>query len=358
MLIVGDLTLGFAAAGFCLVGLGLALLIRSLNLNINDVNGLQDFYKPNTHSIFLDNFLSEIVSNHLDPITFLKWDEFKEGINTLLKPSFVKMVKKREKNENPVNLALEKLLFLYYLRFQHVLDEQYFLNEMNEIIDLDSDKFNVDEGLLIDRNRYFDRKDIFKVFNYVKKYNPGSFNILDRLQLELTDNIERLSEDRTYMDYAMQEVVYLNGELNLMVFLFNNSPKKKEYRLKIIAPGFEPKDLDYDIKVEGRGSFIIPGESIPLITSNGTPDIVGVLSGMIENGDTMWLALEPRIVGEQTIQIFLETSGGDVIEGQTCSVKITKDFKSQFKKLSSIGSLLGGLAVPLSRIISTGGLPF
>ena len=127
MLIIGDLTLGFAAAGFSLVGLGLALLIRSLNLNINDVNGLQDFYKPNTHSIFLDNFLSEIVSNHLDPVTFLKWDEFKEGISTILKPNFVQMVKKREKKEKPVTFALEKLLFLYYLRFQDVLDDNIFL---------------------------------------------------------------------------------------------------------------------------------------------------------------------------------------------------------------------------------------
>ena len=52
MLFMGDLNLGFAAAGFSLIGFGLALLIRSLNLNIHDVNGLQDFYRPSTHQIF------------------------------------------------------------------------------------------------------------------------------------------------------------------------------------------------------------------------------------------------------------------------------------------------------------------
>ncbi|GAH20937.1 unnamed protein product, partial [marine sediment metagenome] len=68
MLLLGEddmgTNLGFAAAGFSLVGFGLALLIRSLNLNIHDVNGLQDFYKPTTHQIFLDNFFAEILSNH------------------------------------------------------------------------------------------------------------------------------------------------------------------------------------------------------------------------------------------------------------------------------------------------------
>ena len=359
MLILGDLNLGFAAAGFSLVGLGLALLIRSLNLNMNDVNGLQDFYKPNTHSIFLDNFFSEIVSNHLDPITFLKWDEFIAGIEDLLNTNFIQMIKKREKKEKPVTFAIEKLLFLYYLRFQDVLDEELFIKELKEIIDLDSGRFDVDKGLSINSNRYFDRKDIYKIFHYIEKYNPGSFNMIDRLQLELTDNIERLSEDRIYMDYATQEVVYLDDELNIMVFLFNNTSKVKEYRLRIIAPGFEPKRMSFDIKVEGRGTLsLVPSEKIPLTTSDGSPDIVGVLSGIIENADTMWLALEPRIVGEQTMQIILETSGGEIIEGQICSITISKNIKSKIKKLSSIGSLLGGLAVPLSRMMAAGALPF
>ncbi len=91
---MGDLNLGFAAAGFSLVGFGLALLIRSLNLNIHDVNGLQDFYKPTTHQIFLDNFFAEILSNHLDPVTYLKWDEYLAGINEILTPAFVEKIKK------------------------------------------------------------------------------------------------------------------------------------------------------------------------------------------------------------------------------------------------------------------------
>ncbi|MFX0072237.1 MAG: hypothetical protein ACFFAO_14210 [Candidatus Hermodarchaeota archaeon] len=358
MLIIGDLYLGFAAAGFSLFGLGLALLIRSLNLNMNDVNGLQDFYKPNTHSIFLDNFFSEIVANHLDPVTLLKWDDFITGMNEILNPKFIQMVKKRERREKPITFALEKFLLLYYLRFQDVIDEGHFLKELKEIVDLTGDKFNVENGFLINKNRYFNRKDFYKIFHYIKKYNSGAFNIIDRLQLELTDNIENLSEDKIYMDYATQEVVYIGDELNVMVYLYNNTPKKREYRLKIIASGFDPKELTFDIKVEGRGTFEIPSQTIPLTTSDDSPDIVGVLSGMIENGDTMWLALEPRIIGEQTMQIFLETAGGEIIEGQTCSIKVSKDIKTKIRKLSSIGSLLGGLAVPLSRVIAAGGLPF
>ncbi|MFX1345349.1 MAG: hypothetical protein ACFFBC_04365 [Promethearchaeota archaeon] len=350
MIVIDFLDIGFAAAGFALVGLGLSILIRSLNLNIHDVNGLQDFYKPTTHQIFLDNFFAEILSNHLDPVTFLKWDEYLAELNSILTPTFIQKIKEQEEDELPITFAIEKILFLYYLKFQEVLTEEQFIQELKEVIDVSSDKFNIEKGVFIEGAWYFSAKDIYKLFNYIKKFNPGFFNIIDRLQLELADNIERVSKDPIYMDTTAQEVVYLNSELNIFCFLFNNSPEAKKYAIKINAPGFEPAKLKLDIEVEGRGTFNIPSSPIPLISSEGR-DIAGVLSTMLENGDSTWLTLEPREVGEQTVQIFLLSEDGTIIEGKTRAVKVTKNIKDYLKKLSSIGSLLGGLAVPLARIL-------
>ncbi|MFX0174759.1 MAG: hypothetical protein ACFE85_00860 [Candidatus Hodarchaeota archaeon] len=350
MLVLIDLNIGFLAAGFSLVGLGLAILIRSLNLNIHNVNGLQDFYKPTTHKIFLDNFFAEVFSDHLDPVTFLKWDEYLVGLNKILNPNFVQKVREQEEEELPVTFAVESILFLYYLKYQGVLNDDQFARELKEIINVDSVDFDVDRGLLIEGSWYFSTKDIYKLFNYIKEYNPGFFNIIDRLQLELADNIERISNDPIYMDSTAQEVVYLNRELNVMVFLYNNAPEDKNYIIKVNAPGFEPSKLKLDIKVEGRGTFLIPDKPIPLISPGGQ-DIAGVLSSMLENGDTIWLTLEPRQTGEQTIQIFLLSENGIIIEGKTRVIKVTKDLKAYLKKLSSIGSLLGGLAVPLVKIL-------
>ncbi|MFX0106064.1 MAG: hypothetical protein ACFE75_11320 [Candidatus Hodarchaeota archaeon] len=350
MLFMSELNLGFAAAGFSLVGFGLALLIRSLNLNIHNVNGLQDFYKPSTHQIFLDNFFAEILSDHLDPVTFLKWDEYLAGINKILTASFIQKIREQEAEELPITFAIEKILFLYYLKFQEVLTEEQFIQELKEVIDVESDSFDIKKGLLIEGSWYFSANDIFKLFNYIKKYNPGFFDLIDRLQLELADNIERISKDPIYMDSAAQEVVYLKTELNIMVFLYNNSPEARKYIIKVNAPGFEPSKLKLDIEVEGRGEFTIPNIPIPLISSEGR-DIAGVLSTMLENGDTTWLTLEPRETGTQTVQIFLLSSDGTIIEGKTRAVKVSKNIKDYLKKLSSIGSLLGGLAVPLSKIL-------
>jgi hypothetical protein len=354
MLLLGEddmgTNLGFAAAGFSLVGLGLALLIRSLNLNIHDVNGLQDFYKPTTHQIFLDNFFAEILSNHLDPVTYLKWDEYLAGINEILTSNFVQKVKEQEPDELPITFAVERILFLYYLKFQDVLTEEQFSQELKEVINVDSETFDTEKGLLIEGSYHFATKDIAKLFDYIRRFNPGFFQILDRLQLELADNIARVSKDPIYMDSSAQEVVFLNSELNIFVYLYNNSPEAKKYTVKVNAPGFEPSKLKLDIEVEGRGTFLIPDKTIPLTSSDGR-DIVSVQSNMLENGDTTWLTLEPRETGEQTVQIFLLSEDGTIIEGKTRAVKVTKDMKTYLKKLSSIGSLLGGLAVPLAKVL-------
>ena len=108
--------------------------------------------------------------------------------------------------------------------------------------------------------------------------------------------------------------------------------------------------MTLNIEVEGRGKFNIPDKPIPLISSE-EKDIAGVLSNMLENGDTTWLTLEPRATGEQTIQIFLLSEDGIIIEGKTRAVKVSKDMKTKLKKMSSIFSLIGGLAVPLARIL-------
>jgi hypothetical protein len=132
--------------------------------------------------------------------------------------------------------------------------------------------------------------------------------------------------------------------------MYNNAEKANKYRIRISAPGFEPSEVKLDMKVEGRGDFEIPTEKIPLISKNKT-DITQVLSSMLENGDTAWLTLEPRQKGEQTIQIFLETDEGEIIEGETRIINVKRDMKTYLKKLSSLGSVVSGIAVALSRAL-------
>lgn len=363
MLTIGELEIGIAAAGFTLVGFGIAVLIRSLNLKLNDINGLQDFYKPSMHTIMLDNFMTDIVSNHLDPITFLKWDDFLTTLQDILAPSFIEKIHKQEKKENPLTFAIEKKLFLYYLLHQDILSKKEFEQELSEVVDFEVLDSLIKKGLEIEGRNYFNNKDIFQIFDYIRKYNPAFFKIVDRLQLELRENIQRLAEKSLYLDTSTEEVVYRDGELNIMTFIYNNTSDAKEYTVEVVAPGFEPENISIQTEVEGKGKFTIPSERLSLIDSEQRggverKDIVGVISSILENGDALWLTLEPQDVGEKTIQIFLRNPDGTIVAGETKTVEISKNTMAKFKKVTSVGSLLGGILAPIARLLFLTGMGF
>ncbi|NIQ07101.1 MAG: hypothetical protein GWO20_15660 [Candidatus Korarchaeota archaeon] len=221
---------------------------------------------------------------------------------------------------------------------------------MKEIFDLDALEDPIEKGLVIEGTHYFTKRDIFQIFGYMYQYNPGLFKLIDRLQLEMSENIERLAKDPIYMDACTQEVVYQNDALNIMTFLYNNAPDAKKYTVEIVAPGFEPDRVELAIQVEGSGTFEIPTEKVSLIAPQDR-DVTDIMYNMLENGDTLWVTLEPRKVGEQTVQVFLKTVDGTIIEGETKSVQVIKNMKQQLKRITSAGSLLGGIGVAVSRIL-------
>jgi hypothetical protein len=75
---------------------------------------------------------------------------------------------------------------------------------------------------------------------------------------------------------------------------------------------------------------------------------------MLKNGDAVWLTLEPREKGEQTIQVFLMEPDGTVIEGKTMTVDIFTNFLFLIKKLTGSSSVLGGVATPVLRTVMGG----
>ncbi|MFX0136773.1 MAG: hypothetical protein ACFFDN_24260 [Candidatus Hodarchaeota archaeon] len=344
--------LSYAGLGFTLVTAGLALLVKSVKMDITDVTGLSDYYKPSNHDLFIDNFFGDIFYGSLDPIVKLKWDEFTDILENNLKPEFVSEIKSKEETEIPVKFAIEKILYLSYLESQGVIDRNTVTNEIGEIMNFGED-YTYERGAMVDSRYYFGVSDLHKIFTNIEKHIPAFFDAVDRLQLELIDNIKILSDDPIYLDVCAEEMVAKDGEINIILFLYNNKPADKKYKIKIFAPGFQPEELIVDVLCEGRGDFEIPKREIPL-TSDTETDVVGVMSTMLKNGDAVWLTLEPREKGEQTIQVFLMEPDGTVIEGKTMTVDIYTNFFYLIKKLTGSSSVLGGVATPVLRTVMGG----
>ena len=85
--------------------------------------------------------------------------------------------------------------------------------------------------------------------------------------------------------------------------------------------------------------------------SNETEDVIGLMARLLKNGDALWLTLEPRKRGTQTVQILLTSENGTIIEGKTMTVSVFRDLMAMIKGLSSKLSVLGGVAAPVLKQI-------
>jgi hypothetical protein len=341
----------FLGLGLSLVCFGASLLVRSVRMDITSVTGLSDFYRPTSHELFLDNFFADVFRGHLDPIARLKWDEFTEAVRLCLKPSFVESILKNEANESPVAFAVEKLLYLHYMEHSGVLSHQKFLDELGEFLDLQTERYHPDRGTRIGGRYYFNAVDIYRVFHLIESTTPAVFDLIDRLQLELMDNISIISSDPVYLDASAQEVCLKDSECHFLLLLYNNSKDAKDFAVRITVSGLEPSELRVKISAEGRGSFAIPSEPIPLV-SDSDKDVAHVLATILKNSVSLWLTLEPREIGVQTLQVFVEDDQGRVIEGKTMPVAIIRNITYQLKRLTSVSSIAGGAIAPLFHALS------
>ncbi|NWF95999.1 MAG: hypothetical protein HXY34_07625 [Candidatus Thorarchaeota archaeon] len=334
--------------GLSLICFGAALLVKTVKIDVTSIAGLSDFYRPSSHEVLLDNIFSDVFRGHLDPIARLKWDEFTEAIRRCLRKEFVDAVLRDESEESPVALALEKILYLHYMEYSGVLTHQQVIDELTEFLSLDTGQYHPDVGTDVGGRKYFTTDDVFKVFQLIESNSPALFDLIDRLQLELVDNAAVMAEDPVYVDAAAEEVCRKDGECNLFLILFNNAPEPRDYTVRITVAGLEPKELRVRVSAEGRGQFKIPSESVPLV-SDSKVDVAHILATLLKNSVSLWLTLEPREIGTQTLQVFVEDSSGRVIEGKTMPVTIIRNIEYLLRRVASAFSIVGGSTAPLLR---------
>ncbi len=331
--------------GLSLVCFGASLLVKTVSVDVASVTGMSDFYRPSSHELLLDNFFSDVFRCHLDPVARLKWDEFVENIRVSMRKEFIDSILSKEPDESPVSFAIEKLLYLHYMEFSGVLSHERVIRELDEVLILDRERYHPDTGVKMGTRQYFHTADIFKVFRLIERMTPAFFDIIDRLQLELIDNIAVMAGDPIYVDASVQEVCKKDDECHLMILLFNNTESPRDYIIRVTAAGLEPTELRMSVSAEGRGGNSIPTRPIPLV-SDGDLDVAHTLATLLKNSVAVWLTLEPSEIGTKTIQVFVEDERGNVVEGKTMPVAVIRNIEYLFKRMTSGITILAGAVTP------------
>ncbi len=341
----------FSAIGLVLIAIGILLLLKIPEKPSFEVGAFLKFYYPQQTPIILDNLLSDAILAFLDPITKMHFDEWTELIDKSLNVNYEPEVEKKTRVER----AREKILLLFYIkqRMPLLLTEEVFLKELLEVISSSQMPEFLAGGtsginLLI----------LNDIFNQLTPRIPEIFKMIDRLIIELTDNLgEFLGNNDIWANIAAPEKVVgnenpfriLSFTLNKDVSLYSN--RKRSLNFQLSAPtNHYMENLNISLAADEAEDFLIDKIPLPFI-SEGSQDILGLLTRILQIGDAVWFTVERKSFDSHLFHLAINEGARGSIFGETIAINVTRDLMFYIRTYGGKLSALSGLLLPIGSII-------
>ncbi|MHA2329020.1 MAG: hypothetical protein ACXACR_10920, partial [Candidatus Hodarchaeales archaeon] len=347
----------FSAIGLVLIAIGILLLLKIPEKPSFEVGAFLKYYYPRHTPIVLDNLLSDSILAFLDPITRMRFDEWTASINNWMREDFETELDDTTKLER----AREKILLLFYLkkRMPILLPEDVFESELKEVLKTeDVHRFKIGEGSGI--NSVI----LDEIFDRLSRYIPEVFATIDKLVIELMDNLVEFKEnDDLWSTISAPEKVIGNmNPFRILIFALNKdtrqfSEKKRLVNFKVTGTqsNFMEK-LEHTMRLDEAEDLKIEGTALPFI-SDGSQDIIGILSKILQIGDAVWFTIERKSFKSHLFHLGINEGEKGSIFGKTITVDVTRDINFYIKAYGGRISALSGVILPVGSIILSS-LPF
>jgi hypothetical protein len=342
------LTVVFVALGLILIAIGIALLLSLPDKPALVPGALMKFFYPNKIPTQIDNFLGDTISAFLDPITRLRWDEWSESISVGLAENFL-----LEKSQSDrLAVAREKILLFAYLNLtMPKLINDYIVNsELGELFSSQNSLQDVLDGKGSDINW-----EILKsIIKEVKGEAPEIFTIVDRLIVELKDNLKNFKDSDLWVSVAVPNKVSGNrNPFRILVFMLNKSEefsnKKRPVNVKLINYDVGNNSTlpdNYNIHLDEMEGLEITTDELPFI-SDQQMDIVGLVSTILQVGDAVWFQIYKSRFGYHIYNIRVEEEEKGSVFGSSMKIQLSRDLLFYAQQYGGKLSALGGAIVPV-----------
>jgi len=341
----------FSAIGLVLIAIGILLLLKIPEKPSFEVGAFLKFYYPQQTPIILDNLLSDAILAFLDPITKMHFDEWTEFINSSINANYEPDVESKTRVER----AREKILLLFYIkqRMPLLLTEEVFLKELLEVISspqlpdfLTGGSSGINLLILND------------IFKQLTPRIPEIFKMIDRLIIELTDNLgEFLGNKDIWTNIAAPEKVVGNeNPFRILLFTLNKdtslfSNRKRPLNFQLSAPTTHfMENINISLAADEAEDFLINKIPLPFV-SEGSQDILGLLTRILQIGDAVWFTIERKSFDSHLFHLAINEGARGSIFGETITIEVTRDLMFYVRTYGGKLSALSGLLFPVVSII-------
>ena len=292
-------------------------------------------YEPEVSPVVLKSVIYDFLSYVLDPFTRLKLDEFKAFVN------------ERRKPELSFGDVISKMFFLMYLREQGTINDEVVKAELEEVL---KDPSHVEE---IGTHPVLGFRYLRKLISRGRRLVKSFFILLDRLYVDVYDNLPEFRGKELYADFEADRDVEVGSTCNALVLLYNNLPVEKKARIYYEAEGFEPSFGSFLITLPERDFELPERDRLPVHDREApdTGDVVGLVSRVLDNARVVWLPLVARDVGVRNISVVVEDEDGTVLYGESHKVCVHYSLTSVLRALLGYVGPAAGLISYVLRIL-------
>lgn len=340
-----------SAIGLVLIAIGILLILEIPEKPSFEVGAFLKYYYPKQSPLILDNLLSDAVLAFIDPITKMNFDEWTNTIKQSLNNNF----EVNCDNTTRMERAREKILLLFYLRMRmpKLLPKDGFKRELLEVIHEDKYKsFKKGKGSGIS----FDVLE--EIFERLLKRIPEIFMTIDRLVIELTENLEEFNDnnDLWVNVSAPEKVVGNENPFRILVFTLNKNSKdfgmqKRNVDFHLTSPQSNfMENLDINLALDEAEEFNTTATKLQFI-SEGDNDILNMLTRILQIGDAVWFTVERRSFKSHLFNVTITENKRGSIFGETLTIDVTRDLMYYIRTYGGKLSALSGVLVPVGSII-------
>ena len=338
--------LGLTALSLILIAIGIVLLLNLPEKPALVPGALMKYYYPPHAPSQLDVLLADAVYPFLDPITRTRWDIWTQYIQNNLNPKYQENELELRKR---LGTAREHILILAYI--SQTMPEIY----TNEVLKNQFRKILKDEEAL---NGFYDGKTsgitwkiIITLIKSVQKNAPEIFRVVDRLFIELDQNLASFKENSLYINTSTASRVIGNTKpFRVAVFLLNRDMTKWAKDRRPVTITTINKDLiypdSYTINLHRASGTEIKADKLPYSSDTGD-DIVSILSRILRNGNTVWLQFARPEFGRHQFDIRVIEHEEGTIYGRSIIINQLRDFGYYLTTYGGQIFALAGAAIPI-----------
>ena len=181
---------------------------------------------------------------------------------------------------------------------------------------------------------------------------------IDRLIIELTDNLDDFLDNKDIWVNvsAPEKVVGNENPFRFLMFALNKDvtrfrERKRMVDFKVNGPQkYFMEDLNISVPLDEAQEIQVESKNLKFI-SDGSQDILGLLTQILQIGDATWFTVERSEFSSHLFHLSISEKDRGSIFAETLTVDVTRDLMFYVRTYGGKLSALSGLLLPFGSIV-------